>query len=48
MIVTDTWISMGEEEEKKERLKAFKDYRVTKKVSSIFVYLLATTFSILS
>lgn len=35
VIVTDTWISMGEEEEKKERLKAFKDYRVTKKMTSL-------------
>lgn len=29
VIVTDTWISMGQEEEKKERLKAFAGYQVT-------------------
>ena len=35
VIVTDTWISMGQEEEKIERLKAFEGYQVTKKVSNI-------------
>lgn len=29
IIVTDTWISMGEESEKEERLKAFEGYQVT-------------------
>ena len=29
IIVTDTWISMGQEEEKEKRLKAFKGYQVT-------------------
>ncbi|NXG26164.1 OTC protein, partial [Grallaria varia] len=29
VLVTDTWISMGQEEEKKERLKAFKGYQIT-------------------
>lgn len=32
IIVTDTWISMGEESEKKERLKAFEGYQVTMKL----------------
>lgn len=32
VIVTDTWISMGQEEEKTARLKAFDGYQVTKKV----------------
>jgi len=29
IIVTDTWISMGQEEEKKQRLKAFEGYQLT-------------------
>ncbi|PKU27587.1 ornithine mitochondrial [Limosa lapponica baueri] len=29
VLVTDTWISMGQEEEKKERLKAFQGYQIT-------------------
>ncbi|XP_064007996.1 ornithine transcarbamylase, mitochondrial [Pogoniulus pusillus] len=29
VLVTDTWISMGQEEEKKERLKAFEGYQIT-------------------
>ncbi|KFO87174.1 hypothetical protein N320_00867, partial [Buceros rhinoceros silvestris] len=29
VLVTDTWISMGKEEEKKERLKAFQGYQIT-------------------
>ena len=28
VIVTDTWISMGDEEERAERLRLFKDYTV--------------------
>ncbi len=28
VIVTDTWVSMGDEGEKEERLKIFKDYSV--------------------
>jgi ornithine carbamoyltransferase len=29
VVVTDTWISMGQEAEKAERLKAFEGYQVT-------------------
>jgi ornithine carbamoyltransferase len=29
-IITDTWISMGQEQEKQQRLKDFKGFRVTK------------------
>ncbi|XP_005995322.1 ornithine transcarbamylase, mitochondrial [Latimeria chalumnae] len=29
VLVTDTWVSMGQEEEKKERLKAFHGYKIT-------------------
>jgi ornithine carbamoyltransferase len=32
VIVTDTWISMGQEKEKKERLKAFSEYQVTRQL----------------
>lgn len=32
VLVTDTWISMGMEEEKKKRLKEFQGYQVTMKV----------------
>eukprot|EP00794_Sanderia_malayensis_P002650 gene2650-3067_t len=35
IIVTDTWISMGQEEEKAMRMKAFADYQVTKKMTSL-------------
>ncbi|XP_078415888.1 ornithine transcarbamylase, mitochondrial [Cetorhinus maximus] len=31
VLVTDTWISMGQEEEKAERLKAFQGYQITMK-----------------
>ncbi|NWI88996.1 OTC protein, partial [Pitta sordida] len=33
VLVTDTWISMGQEEEKEERLKAFRGYQVTMKTA---------------
>lgn len=33
-VITDTWISMGQEREKKERLKAFQGYQVSHKVCS--------------
>ncbi|KXN89541.1 Ornithine carbamoyltransferase, mitochondrial [Leucoagaricus sp. SymC.cos] len=32
VVVTDTWISMGQEAEKEERLKAFQGYQVTEKL----------------
>lgn len=35
VLVTDTWISMGQEEEKNERLRAFQGYQITKKVYSL-------------
>jgi ornithine carbamoyltransferase len=31
-IVTDTWVSMGQETEKKARLEAFRGYQVTKEL----------------
>ncbi|KAI9903322.1 hypothetical protein N3K66_002674 [Trichothecium roseum] len=33
VIVTDTWVSMGQEEEQKKRLKAFEGYQVTSKMA---------------
>ena len=32
VIVTDTWVSMGQEEEKQQRMKDFAGYQVTRKV----------------
>ncbi len=32
VIVTDTWVSMGDEKEKEERLKVFRPYQVNKKL----------------
>lgn len=32
VLVTDTWVSMGQEEEKKKRLQDFKGYQITMKV----------------
>lgn len=32
VLVTDTWISMGQEEEKKKRLKDFQGYQITMQV----------------
>ena len=29
MVVTDTWVSMGQEAEKQERIKIFRDYQVS-------------------
>ena len=39
VLVTDTWVSMGQEEEKKKRLKDFHGYQITMKVKSIWVFL---------
>lgn len=33
VIVTDTWISMGQEEESKKRLKDFEGYQVTERMA---------------
>lgn len=41
VLITDTWISMGQEEEKKKRLQAFQGYQITMKVqidASLKVY----------
>lgn len=35
VIYTDTWISMGDEEEKQKRLKIFPSYQVTKKLMNL-------------
>lgn len=32
VVITDTWVSMGQEEEKQERIKIFKDYTVTEEL----------------
>lgn len=34
-LVTDTWVSMGQEEEKKKRLNDFKGYQITMKTGSV-------------
>ncbi|KAM9041369.1 ornithine transcarbamylase, mitochondrial isoform 2-T2 [Megaptera novaeangliae] len=34
-LITDTWISMGQEEEKKKRLQAFQGYQVTMKTAKV-------------
>ena len=33
VLVTDTWVSMGQEEEKKKRLKDFSGYQITMQVN---------------
>lgn len=38
VLVTDTWVSMGQEEEKKKRLKDFKGYQITMKVNENTVF----------
>lgn len=35
VLVTDTWVSMGQEEEKKKRLKDFHGYQITKKTGGV-------------
>lgn len=44
VLVTDTWISMGQEEEKERRLKAFQDYQITMQVK-IQISFLADPFT---
>lgn len=34
VLVTDTWISMGQEEEKKKRLNDFRGYQITMQVKT--------------
>jgi ornithine carbamoyltransferase len=34
VLVTDTWVSMGQEEEKKKRLKDFHGYQISNKVTT--------------
>lgn len=42
VLVTDTWVSMGQEEEKKSRLQDFKGYQITMQVleNSIWIFCL--------
>lgn len=40
VLVTDTWISMGQEEQKKKRLKDFHGYQITMKVNETLSALL--------
>ncbi|KAM8854950.1 ornithine transcarbamylase, mitochondrial isoform 2-T2 [Spinachia spinachia] len=35
VLVTDTWVSMGQEEEKKKRLQDFKGYQITMQMGSV-------------
>ncbi|XP_076774414.1 ornithine transcarbamylase, mitochondrial isoform X3 [Arvicanthis niloticus] len=35
VLITDTWISMGQEDEKKKRLQAFQGYQVTMKTAKV-------------
>ncbi|KAM6934667.1 ornithine transcarbamylase, mitochondrial [Xenentodon cancila] len=35
VLVTDTWVSMGQEEEKKRRIKDFQGYQITMKTGSV-------------
>lgn len=37
VLVTDTWVSMGQEEEKKRRLKDFHGYQITMEASKRLV-----------
>lgn len=37
VLVTDTWVSMGQEEEKKKRLKDFHGYQITMQVKKNIV-----------
>lgn len=46
VLVTDTWVSMGQEEEKKKRLKDFHGYQITMKVNENNLYGLQVEFII--
>ncbi|XP_057707831.1 ornithine transcarbamylase, mitochondrial [Corythoichthys intestinalis] len=35
VLVTDTWVSMGQEEEKQKRLRDFRDFRITSRTTSL-------------
>lgn len=35
VVITDTWVSMGQEEQKQERIKIFKDYTITEELFSL-------------
>ena len=37
VIVTDTWVSMGAEEEKTQRIKDFQGFQIDNSVSTIFL-----------
>lgn len=45
VLVTDTWIGMGQKEEKKKRLKDFSGYKITMQVTSQYNFccILSTT-----
>lgn len=48
VLVTDTWVSMGQEEEKKKRLKDFEGYQITVQVMfSICIFKLPKCFILL-
>ena len=38
-VVTDTWVSMGQEEEKAKRLKDFNGYQINNKVSIVYSFI---------
>lgn len=40
VLVTDTWVSMGQEEEKKKRLKDFHGYQITMQVKKHLIFVL--------
>ena len=48
VIVTDTWVSMGQEIEAKQRLKDFKGYQVNNEVTKVIPDLLGKVFNLWS